>query len=111
MGVDSPGGGDFRMEPDIPEWGYKFHMNDVNAVVGLVNLKHVPDIISKCRENAKYYDQVCHHFLQPFFIARNLLTNKRLLNSRLELIFSRAGALREARKGPIRYPPQPPSEV
>eukprot|EP00667_Euglena_gracilis_P015264 EG_transcript_15868 len=51
------GGGDFRMEPDIPEWGYKFHMNDVNAVVGLVNLKHVPDIISKCRENAKYYDQ------------------------------------------------------
>eukprot|EP00668_Euglena_longa_P032336 GGOE01041649.1.p1 GENE.GGOE01041649.1~~GGOE01041649.1.p1 ORF type:complete len:415 (-),score=76.27 GGOE01041649.1:157-1365(-) len=51
------GGGDFRMEPDVPEWGYKFHMNDVNAVVGLENLKHVPEILSKCRENARYYDQ------------------------------------------------------
>ena len=24
---------DFRCESDIPEWGYKFHMNDVNATV------------------------------------------------------------------------------
>ena len=28
------GGGDFRMEPDVPEAGFKFHMNDVNAVIG-----------------------------------------------------------------------------
>ena len=25
------GTGDFRMEPDISEYGFKFHMNDVNA--------------------------------------------------------------------------------
>ena len=51
------GGGDFRMEPDVPEWGYKFHMNDVSATVGIVNLKHVPEILAKCRDNAKFYDE------------------------------------------------------
>ena len=39
------GGGDFRMEPDIPEFGFKFHMNDVNATIGLINLRHVPRIL------------------------------------------------------------------
>lgn len=47
---------DFRCEADIMEWGFKFHMNDVNATVGMENLKHVEDIISRHRENAKYYD-------------------------------------------------------
>ena len=51
------GGGDFRMEPDVPEYGYKFHMNDVNATVGILNLKHVPWILERCRRNAKFYDQ------------------------------------------------------
>jgi len=51
------GGGDFRMEPDIPEWGYKFHMNDVNATIGLVNLRHVPAMIDACRANAAYFDK------------------------------------------------------
>ena len=50
------GSGDFRMEPDIPEWGFKFHMNDVNATVGLANLAHLPKILQTCRANAKYYD-------------------------------------------------------
>jgi dTDP-4-amino-4,6-dideoxygalactose transaminase len=30
---------DFRCEADIEEWGFKFHMNDVNASIGLANLK------------------------------------------------------------------------
>ena len=50
------GSGDFRMEPDIPEWGYKFHMNDVNATIGLANLHHLPKILETCRSNAAYYD-------------------------------------------------------
>jgi dTDP-4-amino-4,6-dideoxygalactose transaminase/GNAT superfamily N-acetyltransferase len=32
---------DFRMEHDIEEWGYKFHMNDINATIGIVNLPFV----------------------------------------------------------------------
>jgi dTDP-4-amino-4,6-dideoxygalactose transaminase len=47
---------DFRCEADIPEWGFKFHMNDVCAAVGNENLKHANTIISKHQSNAKYYD-------------------------------------------------------
>ena len=47
---------DFRCEADIEEWGFKFHMNDVNATVGIENLKHADDIINKHRSNAQYYD-------------------------------------------------------
>ena len=48
---------DFRCEADVEEWGFKFHMNDVCATVGIENLKHADDIIGKHRENAKYYDK------------------------------------------------------
>lgn len=48
---------DFRCEADIEEWGYKFHMNDVCATVGIENLKHANDIIKKHQENAAYYDK------------------------------------------------------
>lgn len=48
---------DFRCEEDIPEWGFKFHMNDVCATVGIENFKHLDDIISKHKENASYYDE------------------------------------------------------
>lgn len=47
---------DFRCESNIEEWGFKFHMNDVCATVGIENLKEVDNIISKHRSNAKYYD-------------------------------------------------------
>lgn len=47
---------DFRCEADIPEWGFKFHMNDVCATVGIENLKDAETIISKHRANAGYYD-------------------------------------------------------
>jgi dTDP-4-amino-4,6-dideoxygalactose transaminase len=48
---------DFRCEADIEEWGFKFHMNDVNAAVGIENLKHADEIIGKHKDNAKYYDE------------------------------------------------------
>lgn len=47
---------DFRCEADIEEWGFKFHMNDVCAAVGKENLKYSNKIISKHKENAKFYD-------------------------------------------------------
>lgn len=48
---------DFRCEADIPEWGYKFHMNDVCATVGNENLKHADRILQLHRSNADYYNQ------------------------------------------------------
>lgn len=48
---------DFRCEADVPEYGFKFHMNDVNAIVGMTNIKEVDDNVVKIhKENAKYYD-------------------------------------------------------
>ena len=55
------GAGDFRMEPDIPEHGFKFHMNDLNATIGLANLAHLPKILERCRANASYYES---HLIQ-----------------------------------------------
>lgn len=47
---------DFRCEPDISEWGFKFHMNDINAAIGNENLKWVEGLIAKHVDNAEYYD-------------------------------------------------------
>jgi dTDP-4-amino-4,6-dideoxygalactose transaminase len=48
---------DFRCEADIEEWGFKFHMNDVCATVGIENLKYADELIKKHQLNAAYYDQ------------------------------------------------------
>jgi dTDP-4-amino-4,6-dideoxygalactose transaminase len=48
---------DFRCEADIEEWGFKFHMNDVCATVGMENLKHADELIKKHQSNAAYYDK------------------------------------------------------
>lgn len=57
-GIDRDGDRkDFRCEADIEEWGYKFHMNDVNATVGIENFKHLDSIVSKHKANAAYYDE------------------------------------------------------
>jgi len=56
-GIDRDGDRkDFRCEADIEEWGFKFHMNDVNATIGMENLKHIDKIIDKHKENALFYD-------------------------------------------------------
>jgi dTDP-4-amino-4,6-dideoxygalactose transaminase len=48
---------DFRCEADIEEWGFKFHMNDVCATVGIENLKHADELIKTHQSNAAYYDK------------------------------------------------------
>lgn len=50
-------GKDFRLEHDITEYGYKFHMNDINATIGLYNLPHMNKLLKQNRENGQYYDQ------------------------------------------------------
>jgi len=50
-------GKDFRLEADVADWGYKYHMNDVNATIGLYNLPHIPQLIEKDRENGRYFDE------------------------------------------------------
>ena len=50
-------GKDLRLENDIVEYGYKFHMNDINATLGLYNLPHMAELLRKNRANAAYFDE------------------------------------------------------
>ena len=55
-GIDrNASGTDLRCEADIKEWGYKFHMNDVAATIGIEQLKYIGDNIFKTRSNACRY--------------------------------------------------------
>lgn len=47
---------DFRCEEDIEEWGFKFHMNDISATIGIENLKHIDGLIQQYVSNSEYYD-------------------------------------------------------
>jgi len=49
---------DFRLENNISEWGYKFHMNDIAATIGLSNLPYMEQNLKNVRENAEYYNTV-----------------------------------------------------
>lgn len=63
-------GKDFRLEADVVDWGYKFHMNDINATIGLHNLPHIQENIKKIREVAEYFDTNLQNpaitIVQPF---------------------------------------------
>lgn len=48
---------DLRCEEDIKEYGYKFHMNDVAAAIGIEQLKYVSDNIGKHCANAERYNE------------------------------------------------------
>lgn len=43
-------------ERDVAEWGFKFHMNDINAAIGLGNLGAVDGALAAQRSHAARYD-------------------------------------------------------
>ena len=49
---------DFRCEDDIKEWGFKFHMNDINATIGINNFRKVTEkLLERNVENANFYNE------------------------------------------------------
>jgi dTDP-4-amino-4,6-dideoxygalactose transaminase len=46
-----------RTEVDVTSVGYKYHMNNVNATIGLVQLGHVAPVIARHIANGRYFDQ------------------------------------------------------
>ena len=46
---------DFRCEDDILEWGYKFHMNDVAATIGIEQMKYHAQIVQDRQKQAQFY--------------------------------------------------------
>jgi len=63
---------DFRCEANIEEWGFKFHMNDVCATVGLSNLSYSDEIIIKHKNNAKFYDENLQNINGLTLLERNI---------------------------------------
>lgn len=55
-GLDRNGTQDFRCQQNIKEWGFKFHMNDINAAIGIANYKLACEMLEKHRENGKHLD-------------------------------------------------------
>lgn len=46
-----------RFENDIIEAGYKYHMNNVNATVGLVQLENLDENVMRYIDNGKFFDR------------------------------------------------------
>lgn len=46
-----------RLDNNIQFQGYKYHMNNVNATVGLVQLKNIQATVDAYIENGKYFDE------------------------------------------------------
>lgn len=46
-----------RLENNIRRQGYKYHMNDVTATIGLVQLEIIDRVVEIHIENGKYFDQ------------------------------------------------------
>lgn len=60
-----------RMDNDINEAGYKYHMNNVNATVGLVQLQYLNENVFKYIENGIFFDKALQNIegitLLPYY--------------------------------------------
>ena len=45
-----------RKDNDIYLQGYKYHMNNINAIIGSVQMENIDDLISSYIDNGKYFD-------------------------------------------------------
>lgn len=45
-----------RMDNDITFQGYKYHMNNVNATIGLIQLENIENLVQRYIDNGKYFD-------------------------------------------------------
>jgi dTDP-4-amino-4,6-dideoxygalactose transaminase len=57
-GLDRTQGDAMRCRQDIQEAGYKFHMNDINATIGLGNIGLAKEAVERHRKNAEYYNDI-----------------------------------------------------
>lgn len=48
---------DFRCETDVKSPGFKYHMNDLNATIGIYQLPYMPNVIAAHVQNGTRYDR------------------------------------------------------
>jgi dTDP-4-amino-4,6-dideoxygalactose transaminase len=56
-GIDRGETADNHCDIDVAEAGYKFHMNNVAAAIGRENLKHIDWVLTRHRDNARFYNE------------------------------------------------------
>lgn len=56
-GLDRESKADFRCEQDIEEPGHLWHMDDINAAIGLANIGQAEWVVARHRQNAAFYDR------------------------------------------------------
>jgi len=54
-GFDRDKSDSFRCSQDVKEAGFKYHMNNINASIGLSNLPYVQHIVNEHKRNAKVF--------------------------------------------------------
>lgn len=84
-GLDRENNQSFRSAQTIKEAGFKYHMNDVCASIGISNINEAKDSVLKHRENAKFYydslkdninvtvpeyDETCSYWLYSILVER-----------------------------------------
>ena len=47
-----------RTSVDVTEVGFKYHMNNVNATIGLVQLAHIAPALTRHQANGRYFDDI-----------------------------------------------------
>lgn len=57
FGLDREKSPSMRCEQDVRAWGYKFHLNDISAQIGLDNFMLVEDTVAKHRANGCWYNE------------------------------------------------------
>lgn len=56
-GLDRNSSKDFRCEQNIKEFGFKWHMNDIAATIGICNMEYINGLINTHKENGQYYNK------------------------------------------------------
>ncbi len=59
-GLDREKSPDMRCEQNVKEWGFKFHMNDINAQIGISNFATIKDVLKMYRASGNFYNSHLH---------------------------------------------------
>jgi len=84
-GLDRTKGQSFRCTQNITVAGFKYHMNDVSAAIGIENIPYARDSVLKHRSNSKFliknidnkfisnsvWDENCSFWIHPIFIKNS----------------------------------------
>lgn len=70
FGLDREAGASFRCVQNIPEYGFKYHLNDIAAVIGIANFQRSLADVRRHQANAAFYDAALANVPGVRLIAR-----------------------------------------